>query len=127
MKFFVFPKVGFPLLFTLLFALGCGNHEIAPPEPLAVEQLPAAIENAFTKAKPAAKELATQVIASVQAQDYSKAFLDIQTLSASQELTKGQRSVVASAMMTINELLKSAVSKGDEKSAVTIQNYQLTK
>ena len=127
MKFFVLPIVGFPLLFTLLFALGCGNHEVAAPAPLAVEQLPAAIEKAFAKAKPAAKELATQVITSVQAQDYSKAFLDLQTLAANPDLTKEQSSVASSAMMTVNELLKTAVSKGDEKSAATIRNYQLTK
>ena len=120
-------KSGFALLFILLFSFGCRKETLAPPEPLAVDQLPSAMEKAFSNAKPPAKDLATQVVASVQAQDYSKAFLDIQSLSASPDLTKEQSSITTRAMMTINGLLKSAVTKGDEKSATALKRYQMTK
>lgn len=127
MRHFLMKTVGFSLLFILLFALGCGKEVIAPPEPLSVDQLPAVMGKAFSAAKPAAKDLATQIISSVQAQDYSKAFLDIQSLSTSPGLTKEQSSVAARALMTINELMKSAVAKGDAKSAATLQHYRMTK
>jgi len=89
--------------------------------------LPAAIEKAFNKAKPAAKELATQVVAAVQAKDYSKAYMGLQTLSTHPDVTQEQSRIATGAMMTVNDLLQAAVSQGDQKSATTLRNYQLTK
>jgi virulence-associated protein VapD len=127
MKNFLIPKVGFSLLFILLITLGCRKESVAPPEPLTVEQLPSAMEKAFSKAPPAAKDLAAQIVAAVQTQDYPKAFLDIQSLLATQGLTREQGSVSARAMMAINGALKSAVVQGDTKSAAALKHYKMTK
>ncbi len=126
-------KIQYPvcvaLLLITLLSLGC-NKESAPPAPLSAEQLPAAMEKAFSTAKGDAKELAAQIVSATQAQDYSKAFLDLQKLSAIPGLNKEQGSVVNRAMLTLNDLLKTAVSKNDEKAAVSaaaLKHYQMTK
>ncbi len=120
-------KVSFVVLFILLVTFGCSKKDIAPPEPLAVDQLPSAMGKAFSNAKPPVKDLATQVVSSVQAQDYSKAFMDVQNLSATPGLSKEQSAVTTRAMMTINDLMKSAIAKGDPKSAAALKHYQMTK
>lgn len=127
MKDFLTRKIYCPLLFVLLIAIGCGKHEVAPPEPIAVDQLPSVFQKTFASAKPEVKELSDKVVASVQAQDYSKAFLDLQALSASPNLTKEQSNVAAGAIMTVSDLMKTAISQGDQKSATTLRQYQMTK
>ena len=118
--------IGLALLLPLLFGLGC-DRSSAPPTPLAVEAMPAAFEKAFSKAKPEAKELANQMVAAVQAKDYSKAFLGLQALTALPTLTKEQISVSSGALLTVNTLLQAAQAQGDAKAAETIKVYQSTK
>ena len=65
MRFLQGNKVNLTLLLVLLAAMGC-NKSSAPPAPLAMEQLPLVFEKAFRKAKPQVKELAAQVVSSVQ-------------------------------------------------------------
>jgi hypothetical protein len=119
-------RVGFALLFVLLVAGGCSKSD-SPLPPLALNELPAALEKAFSKAQPEAKELANQVVKAVQSQDYPRAFEDIQSLAIAPGLTSEQVSTVARSRLTINELLQSAEAKGDEKAASTLENYRRTK
>ena len=118
--------VVFALLLVLLAAMGC-NKSSAPPAPLAMEQLPLVFEKAFRKAKPQVKELAAQVVSSVQTNGYAQAYSDLQKLSTAPELTKEQSSVVGRGMLTINGLLQSAAAKGDENAAQTVKAYRLNK
>ena len=113
-------------LFLLLVAVGCSNN-ISPLAPLSVEELPSALEKAFSKAKPGVKELADQVIASVKTQDYPRAIQGLQNLSVAPGLTKEQTSVAARSMLTVNSQLQSAEAKGDQKAAATLENYRKTK
>jgi len=114
------------LVLPLLFGAGC-DRSSAPPAPLAVEELPAAFEKAFSKAPPEAKEVATQIVAAVQAKDYSKAFLGLQSLTSLPALNKQQVNVAASALLTVNTLLQAAQAQGDTKAAETIQHHRATK
>ena len=127
MKHFLMKSFGLALVLNLFLTFGCSKQSVAPPEPIAIDQLPAAMEKAFSKAKPAAKELATQVVASVQAQDYPKAYQELQTLTTHPDVTKEQSSIASGALMTVNDLLQAAMATGDQKSATTLRNYQLTK
>jgi hypothetical protein len=111
------------VLLPLICGLGC-KKDIPPPAALPADQFGATFDKAFAKAKPEAKELATQVVAAVQAQDYPKAFSQLQYLAATPGLNKEQRNVVASALLTVNELLAKAQSQGDQNAARTIQTYQ---
>ncbi len=114
------------LLLPLLFAVSC-DRSSAPPTALAVEELPAAFEKAFAKAKPETKELAKQVVAAVQAKDYSKAFFGLQNMTSQVALTKEQSSVISGALLTVNNLLQAAQAQGDTKAAETIQSHRATK
>ena len=117
---------GLFFLLPLLLALGC-DHSSAPPAPLAVEEIPGAFEKAFAKAKPEAKDLANQIVAAVKAKDYSKAFLDLQALTALPALSKEQITVASSTLLTVNTLLQDAQAQGDAKAAETIKVYRSTK
>ena len=118
--------VALAVVLGLTFGVGC-NRPSPPPTPLSVEELPAALEKAFGKAKPEIKDLANQVVASVQARDYSKAFLTIQNLASRPGLTKDQVNVTSRATLTVNSLLQAAQAKGDPQAAQTLKSYRLDK
>lgn len=111
------------VLLGLTFGTGC-NRSSPPPTPLSAQEMPAALEKAFSKAKPNIKDIANQVVAFVRAEDYSKAFLAIQNLAIQPGLTKDQVSVTSRATITVNSLLQAAESKGDKKAAQTLQTYR---
>ena len=115
--------ITFAVLLLLISGLSC-KKDIPPPAPLPADQFAATFDKAFAGAKAETKDLTTQVVTAVQAQDYPKAFEQLQSLTAVPGLNKAQRSVVARALLTVNELLAAAQSQGDQKAAQTIQNYQ---
>ncbi len=110
----------------LTLGVGC-NRSTPPPTPLPAQEIPAALEKAFNKAKPDTKDLANQVAAAVQAQDYSKAFLAIQSLANRPGLSKDQVFVTSRATLTVNSLLQTAETKGDKKAAQTLKSYRVDK
>ena len=126
MKPFSFKSVALPVVLGLALGVGC-NRSVPPPTPLPVQEIPAALQKAFEKAKPDLKDLANQVVAAVQAQDYSKAFLTIQNLASRPDLTKDQVSVTSRATLTVNSLLQAAETKGDKKAAQTLKGYRTDK
>lgn len=113
-------------LLALLATVGC-NKSNSPPLPLSVEQLPAAMEKAFAKAKPELKDLAAQVVSSVQTNAYAKAYQELQSLSSVPDMTREQFSVIGRAMITVNLLLQSAAAKGDENAAEAVKVYRSQK
>ena len=116
--------------FFLLLLLSCGlgcKPKTSTPTPLPVEQLPAALEKAFSEAPAEAKELAGQVIAFIKAQDYSKAHPQMRALAATPNLTPEQLNVTARGLLTLNGLLQSAEAQGDQTAAQALQNYRVTK
>jgi hypothetical protein len=118
--------IGMALLVVVSLALGCSHHD-APLEPLSSAELAPALEKAFTKAKPEVRDLITQAITAVQAQDYSKAFLQLNKLQSQPDLTQEQSTVLARGILTLNGLLQSAQSKGDANAAQTLKNYDQNK
>lgn len=126
MKFLYTKRITLAFLLILAFGMGC-NRSSAPPTPLTAEELSGVLEKAFSTAKPQAKETATQVVTSVQAKDYSKAFWGIQTLAGVPGLTKEQVNVTARATLTISGLLQSAQAEGDQKAAATLKTYRENK
>ena len=119
-------RIALALLLVATFGVGC-NRSSPPPTPLSVEELPAALQKAFSKTKPDVKALADQIVASVQAQDYSKAFLTMQNLASQPGLTKEQVSVTSRATLTLNSLLQAAQTKGDPQAAQTLKTYRRDK
>jgi hypothetical protein len=119
------PRV---LLALAIFCLCAGcKREAGPPPPLAVDQIPIAFEKAFKSAPPDLKDLAAKVSIAVQTNDYPAAFAAVQALSATPGATAEQSRLAARAMMTINDLLQTAETKGDEIAAETLKIYKATK
>ena len=124
----LFRKNVFTLAVTLSLGFGSGcDRSSTPPTPLPAAEFPTAFSKAFSSAKPDAKDLATQVVAAVQAQNYSKAFSDLQSLGNLPGLSKEQISVAARGMSTVHTLLQSAGSQGDTKAAETLKVYRSNK
>ena len=109
----------FVLLFLLLFIAGC-DRSSTPPPPLTLEELPAAFQKAFTKAKADAKALSDQVVVAVQAKEYSKAYVTLQSLLREPGLSKQEESLAARAALTVNAALQSAQAQGDQQAAETL-------
>lgn len=114
------------LLLPLLSVVSCSKNS-GPPPTLTAAELPAAMEKAFEKASPEAKELASQIVTAVQAKDFPKAYQNVQMLAGMPSLSKQQVSVASSAMATVNTLLQEAQAQGDAKAAQAIQIHRATK
>jgi|SRR5882672_6306044 len=126
MKHFPLTRIAFLSLIVAVLAIGC-DRSVPPPSALPIEQLPAAFEKAFGKAKPEIKDLAQQIVSLVQGQDYAKAFFELQSLSSKPSLTKEQVSVTARGSLTVSSLLQAAQAKGDTKAAEAVKLYHDTK
>jgi hypothetical protein len=113
-------------LLLLISGLGC-KKDIPPPTPLPVDQFAATFNRTFSAAKAETKSLATQIVVAIEAKDYSTAFVELQTLISAPSLTKDQQSVLARALLTVNDLLAAAQSQGDQKAIQTFQDYQKNK
>jgi hypothetical protein len=110
----------FFLLFLLLAGGGC-NQASKPPAPLPLEQLPAALDKAYSKAAPDTKDLAVAVSAAVQSQDYSKAYVGLQSLLGKSGLTREQADVTTRGMLSVHDALQAAQAKGDAAAAQTLE------
>ena len=114
------------LLLGVLTAFGCSRN--APPlAALAEDQVPTAIQTAFAKAKPDIKAQADEVLAALQAKDYSKAYMGLQNLASMTNLDKEQQKVAAQAALTVNGMLQNAQTQGDTKAAEALKTYRVNK
>jgi hypothetical protein len=119
-------RTALALLMLLISGLACRKN-IPPPVPLPVNEFGSTFTPVFSRAKAETKDLATQIVVAAEAKDYSTAFARLQTLISAPSLTKDQQSVLARALLTVNDLLAAAQSQGDQKAAQTIQHYQKNK
>ncbi|MBI4324325.1 MAG: hypothetical protein HY674_03595 [Chloroflexi bacterium] len=118
-------KIGLLLFCLLYLAAGCGQNKA--PEPLALDQIPAAVEKAFSKAKPEIKNLAKQAVTTIQSKDYTAALLQLQNLSAVPQLTAEQLSVATRSMLTVNAQMQAAASQGDAQAAEVLKMRTMSK
>jgi hypothetical protein len=101
---------------------GCKPNN-TPPTPLPVQQIPAEMNKAFTRAKPETKQIVDKMLAALESKDYPAAYQFGQYISGTPGITKGQLFVTARAMLEINSLLKEASTKGDQRASGFI-DYQ---
>jgi hypothetical protein len=118
---------------ALLLAAGC-TKESAPPPPLAVEQAPASLEEAFkqpaaTEAKqdPQVRELVNEAKGAVQSQDYTRALFALQSLSTRSDLDGTQRDFVTRAMLAVHQALEARAGAGDAKAREALEIRRATK
>lgn len=123
-------RIDYCVLFFVIAAgllTGCGPKNIKPPSPMSEGEIPGAFEKAFAKAVPELKDSANQIVAAIQAKDYSKAFNNLQSVSGREGLSNEQIEVINRALLTVRGLLQTAQAQGDQKAAETIQLYQSKK
>lgn len=113
------------LLLANLIA-GC-DRSSQPPQPMTAEELPAAMEKAFSKATGETKELSTQILGAVSAKDYAKALEGLHKLAMVTGLSKDQSSVLSRALLCVNNLLQSAQAQGDQNAAQALKLQRINK
>lgn len=111
---------------AMVLGSGCNRAETAPPV-VSLDQLPTLLEESFAKAESQTQTLARQTTANVRQREYSKAYIDLQTLSGRSGLTREQSRAVASALLTMNNTLQAAQSQGDVAAAQTLQQRRRDK
>ena len=124
-----FPKLSLTLLILLLasFVGACSRSSSGPPPPLAADQIPGALQKAFSKSDSETKGAVEAINTALGAQEYSKVYGNLQTLIGKPGLNKEQQDIASRAMLTVNGLLQTAQSKGDEQAAQTLQTYRRKK
>ena len=120
-----------PQFFRLLFIAallspGCAK-EPTPPAPLAVEQIPAAMDAEFQIATPEIRDAAAGMVAAVKQNELPTAFDKLQELSSRGDLSPAQRATASRAMMGVAQSLQNAASNGDAKAAEALHRYQTTR
>lgn len=113
------------LCVALVAAAACKKS--SPPQAIPPDKAPAALQQAFAKAKPEVKQLADQVVAAMQNQEFAKAHVDIQGLCALPALTDEQRRVATACLLTLGEQLQTAQARGDAKAAEAVKLHLLNK
>jgi hypothetical protein len=107
----------------IIAGTGC-DGTTAPPQPLPVEQISAEFQKAFGKSSAAATDLSGQITTAVAAKKYPAAFELIQMLLSLPDLTKEQQLIASRAMLTVNSLLQTAQSQGDQEAASALKQYR---
>jgi hypothetical protein len=94
---------------------------------MTAEQLETALDHAFASAKPDLHQLESDIVSTLKTPDYSRAYLELQKLSSHTGLSKQQDQVVASGLLSVNQLLQTAQAQGDTNATQVLQNYRATK
>lgn len=101
--------------------IGCGSH--TPPEALSSEELPAALQEAFSGAEAGVKGNIDAGVAAYQAKDYMKAIGAFNQVTQVQSLSEYQRAVVSRAVISANEQLQMEGAQGNP-AATQFLKYQ---
>jgi hypothetical protein len=87
----------------------------------------ASLQDAFKDGSPEAKRLADAAADALQKQDRPQAFLLLQNLSASTDLTPEERRAAAKAAADMRAQLAKAATNGDQEAAALLQAYRSNK
>src|SRR6476646_7185747 len=82
-----------------------GCNRTAAPKPLALEEIPAALSNAFKPARMLVRQNAESIAKQVVEKQYAPATIQLQAMLP-QELSSEQRMVASTALMTLNQILE---------------------
>ena len=110
-----FLRAVVPGLLLALAMAGCEKN--TAPQPLAIDQIPAAMNQAFAKASTERKELVDRAVSALQSKELSKALMVVEGLCAVPDLTSEQRETASRALLTLNQELQAAAQRGDKAAA----------
>jgi hypothetical protein len=125
MRSFDMAKSAILVLSIVLAGAGC--HKKSGVAVLTPEQVPVAVEDAFKGAGPEVKDLAAEVVSSLQNKEAPKAYGKLQNLSSRSDLTPEQREAAMRAIWALNEQLAAAAARGDQNADEMLKKYRATK
>jgi len=111
--------------FLLVAFAGCDRAK--PPEPVSLADVPRLLQEGFKDAKGPVKEAVTAVVTALEAQDWPKASLAIQSLSTQAGLKAAQQELVARCTMAINAQMAEAAAAGNEEAEQVRQVHRMEK
>lgn len=114
------------IIVGVITGLFCGCHRNAqiPSTPAEIQST---IQTAFKNGDPKAKAMANDVVAAIQNQKTSEAFMGLNALSTTPGLTEEQRIAAARSRAAISRELRAQADKGDAEAAKVLQLYQMTR
>lgn len=111
--------------FLLVIVTGCDRAK--PPEPVSLADVPRLLQEGFKDAKGPVKEAVTAVGKALEAQDWPKASLAIQSLSSQAGLQPAQQELAARCTMAINAQMAEAAAAGNEQAEQVRQVHRMEK
>ena len=109
------------LLLALVSFTGCAKHQEAATSTPAEAQ--AALQQAFSQAKPEVKTAADEAAAAIQNQP-GKALLQLQAISSSPDLDPQQRNAAQNSIFALTARLRAAAAQGDPEAEKALQAYR---
>ena len=91
------------------------------------DEVRSGMSKAFGTASAEAKALADEAAAALKAQEDAKAFLQLNALTARQDLSREQRAAATESMLTVNKRLSEAAARGDKDAAKLVEEYRASK
>jgi hypothetical protein len=116
--------LSFSLMISLPILAGCSKTSSTA---LAPGKIPTAMNEAFKQSSGDAKAMACECVTACQSQDATTAFVDLQKLSRSQDLTPEQRAVTVRAMAATFQRLRAASENGDPAAQAVLHQYITTR
>lgn len=102
-------------LFLAAMLIGCKDQQTSQaPVPLEVAKAPTSLEEAFAKAAEDAKAQAIEAAGYLRNDDFGRALFLLERLCARPELTADQRALATRSMLTAQQEVAKAASKGDK-------------
>jgi len=119
--------LGRSLAAGFLLAAFAGCDRAKPPEPVSLADVPRLLQEGFKDAQGPVKEAVSVVVTAIEAQDWPKASLAIQSLSSQSGLKAPQQELVARCTMAINAQMAEAAAAGNEQAEQVRQIHRMEK
>jgi hypothetical protein len=117
---------GAALGMLLLSNTGCGRPEAPAVAPMAAEEVPAKMEEAFAGAPAEARQAAVSLSGELESKP-ADAFFGFQELSYRSDLTPEQRTALAQAMLAARARLEAAAAGGDANARQALEQQAARK
>lgn len=111
-------------LVPFVWMAGCGKKP--PGTPIAIEQAPRLLTEAFKDAKPETSAAATAIATSVQAGDPAS-LAHVHELAAQSDLSDEQRAVAYRVAAAVHQKMIENAARGDQKAQAALEHYRATK
>ena len=103
-------------LVAVVVLVACGG---APPAPLSLEEIPAALQKAFASGKEETRLVIEGVAKQIERKQLGPASFQLQNMLEDRSLTKDQSALIARALITVNQKLNEQIEVQEAAVAAT--------